>query len=185
MGSGQLCHARVLDNTDVAVPEQRPRWRAAQKHNVSPSRNLRAWPPSLAGLQLDRNLFCERLDRIREVRKSIMHFDPDGVEPEDLERLREFAKFMKSLRYGRAPGSDRMNLPKVKGSKAFERMTFYDIIPDIHGHSEKLEALLGQLGYVRTGRSWRHATAAGGSSFSGTLSTAEPTTRVCSAPCAS
>lgn len=32
----------------------------------------------------------------------------------------------------------------------------YDIIGDIHGHADKLEALLTQLGYRCTGGAWRH-----------------------------
>ena len=31
-----------------------------------------------------------------------------------------------------------------------------DIIGDVHGQAEKLEALLGRLGYRRTGGAWRH-----------------------------
>ncbi len=33
----------------------------------------------------------------------------------------------------------------------------YDVIGDIHGQAEKLEALLKKLGYQNTGGSWRHA----------------------------
>jgi hypothetical protein len=32
----------------------------------------------------------------------------------------------------------------------------YDIIGDIHGHADKLEALLRTLGYSRTAGAWRH-----------------------------
>jgi len=32
----------------------------------------------------------------------------------------------------------------------------YDIIGDIHGHNEKLEALLAKLGYRKAGGAWRH-----------------------------
>jgi len=32
----------------------------------------------------------------------------------------------------------------------------YDIIGDIHGHNDKLEALLHKLGYCNTGGTWRH-----------------------------
>lgn len=32
----------------------------------------------------------------------------------------------------------------------------YGIIGDIHGHSTKLEALLGKMGYRQTGGTWRH-----------------------------
>ena len=33
----------------------------------------------------------------------------------------------------------------------------YDIIGDIHGHADRLEALLAHLGYQRTAGAWRHA----------------------------
>jgi hypothetical protein len=33
----------------------------------------------------------------------------------------------------------------------------YDIIGDIHGHNEKLQALLHKLGYRQTGGTWRHS----------------------------
>ena len=32
----------------------------------------------------------------------------------------------------------------------------YDVIGDIHGQADKLEALLGKLGYQETGGAWRH-----------------------------
>ncbi len=34
--------------------------------------------------------------------------------------------------------------------------TDYDFIGDIHGHADELHALLGQLGYARSGGVWRH-----------------------------
>ena len=49
------------------------------------------------GLQIDRNLFCQDLNKVRLIRNDVMHFDPDGVEPEDLTRLRNFAQFLKRL----------------------------------------------------------------------------------------
>lgn len=49
-------------------------------------------------LAIDRAEFTSRLDKIRLVRNDVMHFDPDGLEPSDLATLREFAKFLKTLR---------------------------------------------------------------------------------------
>jgi hypothetical protein len=49
------------------------------------------------GLKLDRKLFIQRLDKIREIRNDVMHFDPDGVPEDDLELLRDFVEFMHSL----------------------------------------------------------------------------------------
>jgi CBS domain-containing protein len=48
-------------------------------------------------LAIDRATFCKQLDRIREIRNDVMHFDPDGIPPDDLERLRDFARFMQRL----------------------------------------------------------------------------------------
>lgn len=49
-------------------------------------------------LEIDRVEFVKRLDKIREIRNDVMHFDPDGLEAEDLKVLVEFAQFLKRLR---------------------------------------------------------------------------------------
>jgi len=49
-------------------------------------------------LAIDRVEFVARLEKIRTVRNDVMHFDPDGLEPSDLTALREFARFLKTLR---------------------------------------------------------------------------------------
>jgi predicted transcriptional regulator len=38
-----------------------------------------------------------RMDKVREIRNDVMHFDPDGILPTDLERLRDFANFLQRL----------------------------------------------------------------------------------------
>jgi CBS domain-containing protein len=48
-------------------------------------------------LALHRVEFIKTLDAVRQIRNGAMHFDPDGVLPEDVERLREFVKFMRAL----------------------------------------------------------------------------------------
>jgi len=48
-------------------------------------------------IQVDRVTFCKALDQVRRVRNDVMHFDPDGIPPNDLERLRDFAGFLKKL----------------------------------------------------------------------------------------
>jgi hypothetical protein len=50
------------------------------------------------GLEIDRNEFLAKLNRIRDIRNDVMHFDPDGLDPSDLMALREFARFLKMLR---------------------------------------------------------------------------------------
>lgn len=47
---------------------------------------------------IDRSTFCKNLDRVREIRNDVMHFDPDGISPDDLEQLREFARFLQKLK---------------------------------------------------------------------------------------
>lgn len=48
-------------------------------------------------LAIDRATFCKQLDRVREIRNDVMHFDPDGISPDDLGTLREFTRFLQQL----------------------------------------------------------------------------------------
>ena len=43
---------------------------------------------------IDRAMFCTKLDEIRRIRNDVMHFDPDGISGEDLDALRDFARFI-------------------------------------------------------------------------------------------
>lgn len=38
------------------------------------------------------------MDKIRDIRNDIMHFDPQGIDPESLHLLRDFVRFLKELR---------------------------------------------------------------------------------------
>lgn len=49
-------------------------------------------------IELDRVTVVAQLNRVRDIRNDVMHFDPDGLEDEDLKFLREFAQFLKHLR---------------------------------------------------------------------------------------
>jgi CBS domain-containing protein len=49
------------------------------------------------GLELDRAVFVGLLDKVREIRNNVMHFDPDGIEEQALAALRDFAKFLRTL----------------------------------------------------------------------------------------
>lgn len=49
-------------------------------------------------IEVDRAIFVSELNRVREIRNDVMHFDPDGLEEDDLRLLREFAQFLKRLR---------------------------------------------------------------------------------------
>jgi CBS domain-containing protein len=48
-------------------------------------------------LPIDQKIFCIKLDEVRIIRNDVMHFDPDGIPSEDLEHLREFARFLQLL----------------------------------------------------------------------------------------
>ena len=48
-------------------------------------------------LSIDRRKFIGWLDRVREVRNDLMHFDPQGVDPEAMKSLREFVRFLQEL----------------------------------------------------------------------------------------
>lgn len=49
-------------------------------------------------LNIDRAVFLEQLEKVRTIRNDVMHFDPDGPVPADLETLRKFVKFLQELR---------------------------------------------------------------------------------------
>ncbi len=48
-------------------------------------------------IQIDRKTFTDELKRVGNIRNDVMHFDPDGVGPEDLATLRKFARFLSDL----------------------------------------------------------------------------------------
>jgi CBS domain-containing protein len=52
---------------------------------------------TLLGLRVDRAVFCEEMDRVREIRNDVMHFDPDGIDEEQYDQLRRFSRLMDEL----------------------------------------------------------------------------------------
>ena len=48
-------------------------------------------------LSVDRRQFIDRLNRVREIRNDVMHFDPQGIDPEAMQALREFVRFLQEL----------------------------------------------------------------------------------------
>jgi predicted transcriptional regulator len=48
-------------------------------------------------IPLERNLFCGRLDQIRDIRNSVMHFDPDGITLEERQTLMGFRDLLQLL----------------------------------------------------------------------------------------
>jgi CBS domain-containing protein len=49
------------------------------------------------GLSIDRSTFVRHLNEVREIRNDVMHFDPDGTEPSELEKLRQFVRLLGAL----------------------------------------------------------------------------------------
>jgi len=52
---------------------------------------------SKLALSIERGLFVKQLDEIRQIRNDVMHFDPDGIPDEDVEKLRRFVRLMQDL----------------------------------------------------------------------------------------
>jgi CBS domain-containing protein len=48
-------------------------------------------------IPIDRRTFVDELKRVGRIRNDVMHFDPDGVGPDDLTTLRKFARFLNDL----------------------------------------------------------------------------------------
>jgi CBS domain-containing protein len=48
-------------------------------------------------VSVDRREFIDRLNRVREIRNDVMHFDPQGVDPDAMQALREFVRFLQEL----------------------------------------------------------------------------------------
>lgn len=46
---------------------------------------------------LDKSIFIEKLEKIRELRNHIMHFNPDGLKNEDIQILDKFSNFLKNI----------------------------------------------------------------------------------------
>lgn len=48
-------------------------------------------------LNIDRAFLAKQLQDVRDIRNDVMHFDPDGVSPDDLELLRQTAQFFHEI----------------------------------------------------------------------------------------
>lgn len=47
---------------------------------------------------VNKEIFCKYLDEIRDFRNDIMHFDPEGLEEEEVEKLRKFVRLLQTIR---------------------------------------------------------------------------------------
>lgn len=48
-------------------------------------------------LNIDRGTFVKHLNEVRDIRNDVMHFDPDGTAPSELEKLRQFVRLLDAL----------------------------------------------------------------------------------------
>ena len=48
-------------------------------------------------LNIDRNEFIVRLEKVRSIRNDVMHFSPDGIESADVQLLEKMAEFLRQL----------------------------------------------------------------------------------------
>jgi CBS domain-containing protein len=49
-------------------------------------------------VEIDRATFVAQLNRVRDIRNDVMHFDPDGLDGDDLSFLRDFSRYLRRLR---------------------------------------------------------------------------------------
>jgi hypothetical protein len=54
------------------------------------------------GLKVDRQIFIKYMNEVREIRNDVMHFDPDGITQEDIEKLRNFVRLLQYLAWAGA-----------------------------------------------------------------------------------
>lgn len=52
---------------------------------------------SKLGLKIDQKTFTQYLEEIRKIRNEVMHFDPEGIAPDDMKKLRAMVVFMRQL----------------------------------------------------------------------------------------
>ena len=48
-------------------------------------------------LNVDRDQFRDHLDEVRDIRNNLMHFNPDGLSPQEIAKLRNLARFFEDL----------------------------------------------------------------------------------------
>lgn len=49
------------------------------------------------GVNVERRIILAKLERVRSIRNDVMHFDPDGIPPEDLDHLRSVVQLLQRL----------------------------------------------------------------------------------------
>ena len=48
-------------------------------------------------LKFERTVFVKLLHEIRDIRNNVMHFNPDGLDPEDVRKLRNASRFFSAI----------------------------------------------------------------------------------------
>ena len=48
-------------------------------------------------LEVDKTVFVKQLNEIRGIRNNVMHFNPDGLDPRDVQKLRNASRFLQRL----------------------------------------------------------------------------------------
>ena len=51
------------------------------------------------GLNIDRKVFIERLEAVRDIRNDVMHFNADGLDEEDMKKLEGLVECFRDLKY--------------------------------------------------------------------------------------
>jgi CBS domain-containing protein len=51
------------------------------------------------GLNIDRVLFVKQLEEVRGIRNDVMHFDPEGIFPKEIELLRRMVSFLTTMNH--------------------------------------------------------------------------------------
>jgi CBS-domain-containing membrane protein len=49
------------------------------------------------GLKIDQHTFIHHLEEVRKIRNDVMHFDPEGIGPDDMKSLRSMVSFLRQL----------------------------------------------------------------------------------------
>ncbi len=49
------------------------------------------------GLKIDRATFVKHLNEVKDIRNNVMHFDPDGTAPSELDTLRQFVRLLEAV----------------------------------------------------------------------------------------
>ena len=100
-------HLRQLIHGMFTVEELRSTSESEGERNISGSADLsfggfcrllqkpQYWKK--LNLGVDRGQFVEHLETVRKIRNDVMHFDPDGLSPEDDRMLRGVARFLETL----------------------------------------------------------------------------------------